>query len=133
MRWVVTIVMIFHGLIHIMGGVNELGLSKIEELSVGTLIVLPNLLQRMLGIVWFAAVALFLVSAIGLIMKRNWWKKIAISAVIVSQLLIILWWPSAKFGSIANVIILIGLINIKGTSDFGVNTGIKNIETLYEK
>lgn len=33
MNWVVVIVLILHGLIHLMGGVNELGLAKIQGLS----------------------------------------------------------------------------------------------------
>ncbi|BCG57401.1 hypothetical protein PUR_08260 [Paenibacillus sp. URB8-2] len=33
MVWIILGIMALHGLIHLMGGLNELGLAKIQELS----------------------------------------------------------------------------------------------------
>lgn len=109
MRWFVVIVMVLHGLIHLMGGVNELGIAKIQELSGKTLIALPNSVQTLLGAVWVMAVAMFIIAAIGLGIKQTWWKPLAISAMIVSQALIVIWWPDAKWGTIGNIIVFISL------------------------
>jgi hypothetical protein len=100
--------MVFHGLIHLMGFFNELGIAKIQELSGKTLISLPDYMHSILGVVWLIACVLFILSAIGLVTKRSWWKKITVIAVIVSQVLIIIWWPDAKNGTIANALIMLG-------------------------
>lgn len=110
MTWVVVIVLILHGLIHLMGGMNELGLAKIQDLSGKTLIPLSGSIQTTLGVIWFITVGLFILSAIGLLIKQQWWKTIAICAIIVSQLLIVIWWPDAKWGTIPNILILVSLI-----------------------
>lgn len=107
MSWVVVIVLILHGLIHLMGGVNELGLAKIQGLSEKTLIPLSGSIQSIFGVIWFIAVSLFILSAIGLLIKQQWWKSIAIWAIMISQLLIVIWWPNAKWGTIPNILILV--------------------------
>ena len=111
LKWVIVAIMAIHGLIHLMGALNELGLAKIEE-AVGTLFALPKTLQKALGAVWFISVVLFIISALGLVTGQPWWWITAIPAVIISQILIIIWWPAAKFGTIPNVLIVIGLILI---------------------
>lgn len=110
MSWVVAIVMILHGLIHLMGGINELDLAKIQDLSGKTLIPLSDSFRTIFGVIWFITVGLFILSAIGLLLKQQWWKAIAICAIIVSQLLIIICWPDAKWGTIPNILISVSLI-----------------------
>ncbi|HEX3016027.1 MAG TPA: hypothetical protein VHQ46_06580 [Desulfobacteria bacterium] len=109
MKWFFAAVIILHGLIHLMGGVNELGLAKVEGLSGQTLVPIAGYLKSVLGILWFLAVVAFLIAGIGLLTNQTWWKAIAVGAVILSQVLIIIWWPAAKFGTVANVLVLIGL------------------------
>lgn len=110
MKWVLAIVMVLHGLIHSMGGINELGLAKLNGFSGKTLLSMPVTLKTTLGAGWFLAVILFILSAIMFLSGRSIWKPIAVFALIFSQLLIIVWWPDAKWGTIPNIIILIGII-----------------------
>lgn len=107
MSWVMAVVMLLHGLIHLMGGLNELGLVHIKELSGGTLFPLPGWSHSIFGMAWFVAVVLFLLSAIGLVARQRLWKPVTLLAVIVSQVLIILWWPDAKWGTLPNVLIFV--------------------------
>ncbi|WP_100488499.1 hypothetical protein [Sporolactobacillus pectinivorans] len=107
MSWVIAVIMLLHGLIHLMGGLNELGLVHIKELSGGTLFPLPGWSHSIFGVAWFAAVVLFLLSVIGLVTARRWWKPITFSAIIVSQALIIIWWSDAKWGTLPNAIVLL--------------------------
>lgn len=105
-KWFLIVVMFIHGLIHLMGGINELGIAKIEGLSGKTLIPLSNAFKTALGISWFIPVILFLMAAVGLATNRTWWKGFAIAAAIVSQILVIIWWPDAKWGTVPNILIL---------------------------
>lgn len=110
LKWLLVAILSLHGLIHIMGGVNELGIAKIEGLSGKTLFTIPSSLQLILGVLWLIAVALFFIAAFGLVTNQQWWRSAVIIAVIVSQILIIIWWPDAKVGTIANGLIILGLV-----------------------
>lgn len=42
MKWLMVVVIIIHGLIHLLGAVNELGLAKVEGFSNKTLFLIPH-------------------------------------------------------------------------------------------
>jgi hypothetical protein len=44
------------------------------------------------------------------LLKKEWWWIIAVPAMVLSQILIILYRKDAKFGTIANVIMLAAMI-----------------------
>jgi hypothetical protein len=112
-KYFFIIVIVLHGLIHLMGGLNELGLAKIEGLNnVPTLVSLSGLLKTLLGSLWFLAVFLFLLAGFGLLIGQAWWKMVALGAAILSQILIVIWWPAAKVGTIANILVVIALLLI---------------------
>ncbi|GAB1454492.1 hypothetical protein MASR2M47_45480 [Draconibacterium sp.] len=56
---------------------------------------------------WLLVTVLLIISGIGFIKKENWWSWLAIVSALVSFVLIITVWKDAKFGIIANFIILI--------------------------
>lgn len=64
---------------------------------------------------WLIATLLFITSAILLLLKKDYWFIFSITAVVISQIVIILSWHDAKFGTIANVIILIASVIGYGT------------------
>ncbi|MHA2249650.1 MAG: hypothetical protein ACXAD7_04770 [Candidatus Kariarchaeaceae archaeon] len=109
-KWVLVAIMTIHGLIHLMGGLSELDLAEIEDISGETLFTLSNTARKVLGVIWLLVVVLFLIASYGLISENDWWQIIAIIAVAVSQILIIIWWTDAKFGTIANFLIIIGMV-----------------------
>jgi len=108
--WLLVAVMVLHGLIHLIGGLNGTGLASTPGLSGHTLIALSGFWRTLLGVLWFVAVALFLASSASLAMRQAWWKSVAIAAVLVSQALIVLWWPDAKWGTVANLVVVIGCL-----------------------
>jgi len=110
MIWIIIVIMVLHGLIHLMGGLDELGLAEIQELSGETLIPLPGYMHSFMGVLWFIATILFILSAVALAARRYWWKRITAIAVILSQVLIILWWPDAKAGTVANALLILALV-----------------------
>jgi hypothetical protein len=72
-------------------------------------------ISKPVGLMWLIATLLFVASAILFLLKKDYWVIFSIGAVVISQLVIILSWHDAKFGTIANVIILLASIIGYGT------------------
>lgn len=93
-------------------------------------------ISRPLGTLWLLSAILFLFSAVMFATSKSWWGFVAILAVLLSQILIILSWPDAKFGTIPNIIILlvavvsIGSFFIQSRFETTVRTDITNNNTL---
>lgn len=99
MRYFLVFIIIIHGLIHLLGFAKAFYLGNISQLT--------KEIPKLQGILWLAtAIAFLAVAALLILKKENWWI-LALAAVIVSQLLIITVWRDAKFGTIANVIVLV--------------------------
>lgn len=102
MKWALGLVSLFHGLIHLIGFTKAFGLAAVEQLQ--------QPISRPLGALWLLA-ALLLVAAAGLLFasSRQWLLPAALG-VIVSQAVILTAWSDAKFGTIANLLLLAGLL-----------------------
>lgn len=59
------------------------------------------------GTIWLIISLLFIIPLILFLLKKDYWSIFSIAAVVLSQLIIILNWQDAKFGTIINVILLI--------------------------
>jgi hypothetical protein len=91
----------FHGAIHILGFVKGFGLAPVAQLQ--------RSIGRPLGLLWLiAATGFLLAGALLLYAPRHWWLP-AIFSLLLSQSLIISVWSDAKFGTVANVIVLVPL------------------------
>ncbi len=77
------------------------------------------MVSRVLGLFWLVACALFVTSAI-FVRGRAWWS-VAIPAVVLSQVLIALRWGDAKWGTLANVMILILALLARADHRLGLN------------
>lgn len=115
MRIVLTILIAIHGVIHLFGFLKAFGISEFNAIS--------HPITKPFGIVWLLTFALFAITAVLLIAQSNYWWIIGIVGVILSQFLIMNYWSDAKFGTIANVIIL--LATIIGYSSFNFKERIK--------
>ncbi|MEL7833473.1 hypothetical protein [Fodinibius sp. Rm-B-1B1-1] len=94
----ISIIILMHGLIHLMGFVKAFNLAEIEALT------LP--ISKTAGLFWLLTCLLMLGTASAYWTKLDWWPIIGIVAIVLSQVLIFMSWQDAKFGTIANVIIL---------------------------
>jgi len=99
MKTAFVILLSIHGLIHLMGFLKAFGFAEIPQLSQN--------FSKPEGLLWLAVALLFVYLGVLFLMKNNLWFWIAIGAVILSQVLIIMNWHDVKFGSIANVIVLV--------------------------
>ena len=92
-------IILVHGLIHLMGFAKSFDYGHMTQLT--------KEIPKPLGIIWLIVAALFVATTIMLIAKNESWPLTALIAVVVSQVLVITTWQDAKFGTVANVIILI--------------------------
>ena len=118
LRIVFLVIVLLHGLIHLMGFVKEWKLAPVSQLSGQTLIPLSAAGAKIAGAFWLLACLGFLWAGVAFLLKKESWWVIAALAVLVSQLLIILYWPDAKAGTVANIIVLLGLLPAYGDWSF---------------
>ena len=110
MKILFTVILFIHALIHLMGFVKAFGLAEIKELTVPV--------SKPSGIIWLATAILFLISLLFFLIKKDSWWIMGAIAIILSQILIIMTWHDARFGSLANVIVLIGVLTGAGSWQF---------------
>lgn len=102
MRIVFLTLMVIHALIHLLGFVKGFGLAPVSQLSAPV--------SRPIGALWLLACVLLLV-AVGLLALRvpSWWL-LGAGALVLSQGLIVMSWSDAKFGTLANGLLLLAVV-----------------------
>ena len=124
MRIVFLIIVLFHGLIHLLGFAKGLGLREIKELT------LP--ISKPMAFVWLtSAVLLLFFDALQLLNSKYAWLA-GFVAVAISQTLIILFWKDAKFGTLPNILILLASMISYGHYDFHKLARQETIQLLYQ-
>jgi len=99
MKWLFFIIVIIHSLIHLLGFLKAFQLAEVNQLT--------QHISKPAGVFWLIALLLLLVSALLFISNNNLWWIPALIGVILSQVLIIMFWTDAKFGTIPNLVILV--------------------------
>ena len=105
-----ALIILLHGLLHFMGFAKAFGYGNITQLT--------KFISKANGFLWFFAAILFVVATILFLLEKESWLYIAVIATVISQILIITVWKDAKFGTIANVIILLVAIAAWGNLHF---------------
>lgn len=123
-KYIFGFVLLVHGLIHLIGFAKAFQLARIDQLSMS--------ISKPLGLVWLLTGIFFIVTFALAILKKEWWPILAIIAIVVSQVLIIIFWKDVKFGTIANIIILMVSITGFATIQFG-NSYKKDVSSAMEK
>jgi hypothetical protein len=98
MKYLLALVLALHGLIHLMGFAKAFNLASFEQLRAP--------IGQPAGLLWLAAALLLLAGAVMLFVAPGWWWAPALCGVALSQLLIVMAWGDAKFGTLANLIVL---------------------------
>lgn len=105
LKFIFALFMLMHGLIHIMGFTKAFNYGKLTSISTEV--------SKVEGILWLLATLLFCVSTLLFLVEKDGWWVLTLISIIVSQLLIYSAWKDAKFGSIANLIVLFMVIIYK--------------------
>ena len=112
---ILVFIIFLHGLIHFVGFAKAFHFGKIIQIT--------SDIPKPIGIVWALTASLFIATTILFFVKKDAWIFVGLVAVIISQILIFLVWKDAKFGTIANIIILVSLI---------LNYGSYRFEKVYQ-
>lgn len=102
MKYVLVFIMVIHGLIHLMGFSKAFNDRSFEQLQTP--------ISQPMGFVWLAAALLFLLGAVLLFAAPSYWWLPAFTGVVVSQIVIFAAWNDAKFGTFANLIVLVPVV-----------------------
>lgn len=118
MRISLTLLLVLHGLIHLLGTFKWLGIAPVPQLSGRTLIGLSSTGERVFGALWLLACLLLLLAAALQMTRIDAWWVVALVGVLLSQSLIVVAWQDARFGSLANVILLFAALAGAGHARF---------------
>ncbi|WP_088341911.1 DUF6920 family protein [Robiginitalea sediminis] len=102
MRFAFTLLVALHGLIHLMGFAKAFGLAELEGLG--------QPVSRTAGVFWLLAFVLFSLTAVLHYLEVPSWYLAALAGLVISQAVIAMAWTDARFGTIANVLILVGVV-----------------------
>ncbi len=102
-RLCIVILLLIHGAIHLIG--------LVHAFQWWPLAMMTKPIARGVGVVWGLAAVLMVVPAILILVHDRRWWMIAAMAIAVSQIVIIRQWHDARFGTIANVLVLLAVIS----------------------
>jgi hypothetical protein len=118
MRIALIVLFVVHGALHLLGFLKAWGLAALPQMNGRTIILLGAPATRVVGTLWLLAAAVLLIAAaLHIAARESWWIAGAVG-LLLSQALIILAWPDAKFGTVANVFILIAVLSAGATARF---------------
>jgi hypothetical protein len=100
LRILFLVVLCLHGVIHLLGFAKAFGLAALPQLT--------QPISRPWGLLWLAASALLLATAALLPLAPRWWWLVGAVAVVASQVVIVTSWSDARFGTLANIVVLVG-------------------------
>jgi hypothetical protein len=106
----IAVLLGLHGLIHVLGFLKWTRLARVPQLAGRTLFPLSGTAERLFAVGWLTALLLLLAAAVLRGSRHESWWAVALPAVALSQGLIVVAWPDAKAGTIANVIILVAAV-----------------------
>ncbi|HET6336874.1 MAG TPA: DUF6544 family protein [Polyangiales bacterium] len=98
-RWLVAVLLLIHGAIHLLGFVKAFGFAALPQLSAA--------ISRPVGLLWLAAGVLSISAAFA---SPNVFWKLGASAIVLSQIVIVSAWSDAKFGTLANLVLLLPVV-----------------------
>ncbi|WP_111721362.1 DUF6544 family protein [Homoserinimonas sp. OAct 916] len=101
-RWVVGLVVVLHGLIHLLGAAKGLGWAEVTQLA--------EPISAGLGAAWLVAAVITVAAGVLLLARVRWWWILGALAVASSQLVIVTSWADANVGTIVNVILLVAVV-----------------------
>lgn len=90
LRLVVAVLLAGQGLIHLIGAAKAFRLADL----------------RAAGWLWLVAAGLLIIAAALRLLRKDSWWMVAVPAVVLSQAPIVTAWGNAKFGTVANLVIL---------------------------
>ena len=127
-RFLFSLIVLMHGLIHLLGFVKAFEWAPVQQIT--------KPISKSFGLIWLSIALLVVITATLYFFGKEYWWVIGIPAIILSQLLIIFYWQDAKFGTLANLIILFVSLPAFGKWQFDRQVEMESqlmLETLKEE
>ncbi len=102
MRIVLLALIGLHAIIHLFGFLQAFEFSEFNGIS--------QVISKTSGLLWLVASLLFMVTAILYFIHSNIWWAFGLTTIVISQILIFNYWSDAKYGTIANLIVFVGVL-----------------------
>ena len=117
-QWLLSILLVIHGLIHLLGVVAYWQLATLEGLRypstlLGGWLAAPTPLVRVLGVLWLAGAIGFAAAAAGQVVGQAWWLPLLVGMALLSLILCALAWPDAWAGAVINVMLLAAVLGLR--------------------
>ncbi len=122
MKWFIVLVVFIHAFIHLLGFYKSFNLLEIKSISMPV--------SKIAGILWLFTAILLITYAILYFLNKEYALILGISAILLSQYLIISSWKDAKFGSLANLVILFSIITLFSSCKFQQKVSAETLEIL---
>jgi hypothetical protein len=111
MKIIAIIILVLHGLIHLMGAVTYMQLGTVQGLAYKTTLLNGRWDLGMVGIgiygaLWGVTAIGFIALAAALPIRWDWWKPVLAGVAVFSLILTALDWKVASAGAILNLAIL---------------------------
>lgn len=116
MAIVFSLLLFLHAIIHAVGFSKAFGLRDFENVS--------HAITRQQGLAWGFCTLLFAIAAGGSLLNKKWWPVVALVGIAISQVLVVINWSNAGWGTAINIVIL--LVAIIQFADFRFQQGSAN-------
>lgn len=103
MKWLIIACLVVHGAIHSIGFLKAYGLAELPQLK--------RPISPARGRLWLAAAVLVLITAACLAFAPRVGWMVGAAALVVSQAVIVTSWSDAKFGTLANAVLLFAVVH----------------------
>lgn len=99
MIYALSILLFLHGVIHVLGFAKAYWSKSVPQLK--------SEIPKAEGVIWLTVAIVMVVSGVFFILQLNYLIWLAVAGVVLSQLLIFKSWQDAKYGTVANIIIVL--------------------------
>lgn len=110
LKIIFTLLVLIHGLIHFLGFVKAFNIADVPQLK--------QEISRITGFFWLISGLLFLIMGVLIWIYPDKWWMLGLFAIVFSQVIISTFWQDAKFGTVANIIILLISVLSYGSYNF---------------
>lgn len=128
-RIILAVAVSIHALIHLIGVAREWGLAEVGQFGRKTLVPIEGAISKVSGFLWLLAFLCFIAAATGLFFTDLWWIP-GLTGVVISQLLVIVYWQDAKAGTVLNVVMLIVCLAGYGRWSFVNSSRLEALEMI---
>jgi len=111
MHIILGIVLLLHGVAHLVGFVVPWGFGNLPDTAYTTTLLagrvdIGHTGIRIVGVLWLVTALAFAAAGVGTLMLQPWWRWLTLTVASVSLVLSLLGWPEARIGVLVDLAIL---------------------------